>query len=248
MHKPNAYYKSNHVRRFCITYFLFFSACGGAEPKESANVVSVEDYESRTYTVEAGDAEMEGLLGTVTEDEMQRVFGRNRARLMKCYEDAVYDLEEIEGTVEFELEVPAEGNVESAFISKSDLGSIEAESCMLDIIKTFKFKRAQGGVAVLYYPMELEAPYAHPEFIPWIRRDVATVLKEHRSEVAQCLGGQKGIQITAYIGRGGQALSAGAAAVSIEAYPGAVCVAKALRTWTFEDPNSESLAKLSLDF
>jgi hypothetical protein len=227
----------------------FLTACGAAQPEGSnENVVSVEDYETQTFTVEAGEGQVEGLLGNVTQDEIERVFGNNRSRLMKCYENATFDLEEIEGTLKFELEVPENGSVQSAFISESDLGSLETESCMLKIVKNFNFKRAPGGIAVLYYPLELEAPYAHAAFIPWSRNDVSDVVGAHRSEISKCLGGQKGVQLTAYIGQGGRVLAAGAAAETIEAYDGAICLAKAIRGWTFQDPSSESLAKLNLVF
>lgn len=233
---------------FVLPIVMLCVACGGSEPKQTVKIISVEDYETQEFSVEAKDAQVQGLLGNVTQDEIERVFNDHRPRLMKCYEDAVYDLEEIEGTVRFEAEVPESGNVESVFISQSDVGSIETEGCMLDIIKGFRFHRAPGGVAVIYYPMELVAPYDHPGFIDWSNGDVADVVDAHRSEVSNCLGGRAGVTVTAYIGKGGAVLSAGAAASSADAYGAAVCVARAVRGWRFPDPDSEKLAKLSLDF
>ncbi len=237
------------MRLICILPLIILcAACGGSEPKQTAKVISVEDYESQQFSVEAKDAQVKGLLGNVTQDEIERVFNDHRSRLMKCYEDAVYDLEEIEGSLKFEAEVPESGLVESVFISTSDVGSIETEGCMLNIIKSFRFTRAPGGMAVIYYPMELVAPYEHPGFINWDNGDVSDVIDQHRGEVSECLGGQSGVSVTAYIGKGGVTLSAGAAASTVDAYDAAVCVARAVRGWRFQDPSSEKLAKLSLDF
>ena len=81
---------------------LVIAGCGGSESQKNVKVISVEDYETRTFSVEAKDAEVEGLLGTVTQDEIERVFGAHRSAMLRCYEDAIYDLEEIEG----ELKLP----------------------------------------------------------------------------------------------------------------------------------------------
>ena len=222
------------------------TGCGGAAKKENTNVVSVEDYETSTFTVGAGEGEVEGLLGNVTQEEIERVLGNHRNAIMRCYEDAVFDLEEIEGELRFEVEVASDGTVNHAFISDSDLGSIETESCMLRIIEGFKFNRAPGGVAVINYPFELEAPYDHPAFADWPQGKIDSVVEAHRAELSSCLRGVTGVHLTVYIGTGGVVLSAGASAETLEAYGKAACVSQAARSWVFSDPGS-NIVKARID-
>jgi len=233
-------------RHIHVIAAVLVMGCGGAG-KEDPTVVSVEDYESGTFTVEAKEASVEGLLGTVTDDEIHRVFNDSMRSLLKCYEDAVFELEEIEGKLRFGLEVASDGSVNHAFISESNLGSLETEACMLQHIRRFHFTRQPGGVAVLSYPLELIPPYDHPAPEAWSQSQLNGVLDAHQGEISGCLRGKTGVVVTLYIGQGGVVLSAGAAAADIDAFDGAVCVARAARGWTFSDPGDE-LIKTELDF
>ncbi len=227
---------------------MLLIACGGKKQEETAKVVSVEDYESSTYSVGAGEGSVEGLLGNVTQDEIERVFGENGNAMMRCYASALEDIEEIEGEVRFEIEVVSDGSVRKAFISSSDLGSIDAESCMLNRVKGFHFNRAPGGPAILYYPLILEAPYDPAEPKVWGNGDVRNVLEEHADEVDSCLKGNGGVHVTAYVGQGGMVLSAGASGNDMSAYECARCVATAMRRWVFRAPPANNLVKVQLDF
>jgi hypothetical protein len=236
------------MRKIIIISLLYLmTGCGGASENNTANVISVDDYQTSTYTIEAKDESVEGLLGNVTQDEMERVFSNSRSALLRCYEDAVYDLEEIEGNLRFEMEVASDGSVMSAYISESTVGSLETESCMLNIVRRFSFNRVPGGVAVISYPMELEAPYDHPPFIEWPDSKLMPVVQSHQSEIDGCPGGGAGSRVTLYIGKGGMVLSAGGAAASADALDGAFCIAERARGWTFEDPG-DRLVKVRLDF
>ncbi len=219
--------------------------CGGAEKEQPSKVVSVKDYESATYSVEAQEGMVQGLLGNVTDDEIHRVFDNNMRRLLKCYEDEVFELEEMEGSLRFELEVASDGSVNHAFVAESNLGSIVTEECMLRYIEGFHFDRVPGGVAILSYPLELLPPYDHPAPKAWSREQLAGVLAEHQDEISGC-GAFDGV-VTLYIGQGGVVLSAGASGSDKSAFKGAACVAKAARGWTFADPGGD-LIKAAIDF
>ncbi len=236
------------MTRFIFTSIIlcvYLSACGGAEKKET-KVISVEDYETGTFSVEAGDGQVEGLLGNVTGDELERVFANNRRSMERCYEEAVMDLEELEGTLRFQAEVASDGTVSSAFIMESDLGSVDAEMCMLQVVKEMTFKRVKGGVAIIYYPLELEAPYAHPPFVTWPDKKIDKVVNQHRAELNRCLKGKSGIHLTLYIGMGGMVLSAGGAAETLDAYEATTCAAGVTRSWRFDDPG-DNLVKAHID-
>ncbi len=222
-------------------------ACGGKQEQNNGKVVSLEDYESSTYKIEAGNGSIEGLLGNVTQDEIERVLAENRSAMLRCYENAVEDLEEIEGDLRFEIQVASNGTVDEAYISAGDLGSIETESCMLNIVKKFRFKRVPGGVALLSYPMSLEAPYDHPTPAQWNNSNISSVIDKYRSEIDECIQNQTGVHVTAYVGKGGVVLSSGAAGDTAEAYSNAQCLAQCMKKWSFASP-PDDLAKVRLDF
>lgn len=224
-------------------------SCGGKQPQESSNVVSVEDYESSTFSVEAKDASVQGLLGNVTQDEIERVFSNHQNAMLGCYQDAIEDLEEIEGELRFEIQVASDGTVDSAFISSSTLGSIDTESCMLDLVEQFHFERAPGGVAVIYYPLTLEAPYDPPEPEIWTNQDVAKVILKNRSDIDACFEqSSSGVHVTLYVGKGGMVLSSGASGETLDAYKSATCLARSAQSWVFSDPGGDELVKVELDF
>ena len=227
---------------------LLIVACGGKKQEDTTKVISVEDYETSTFSVGAGEGSVEGLLGNVTQDEIERVFSNNQNAMMRCYQEVLEDVEEIEGELQFDLEVASDGSVQSAFISSSDLGAVSAESCMLSRVRGFHFNRVPGGIAVLYYPLTLEAPYDPPDPQIWDNARVSDVLNEHAAEVEECLGGATGVKVTAYVGKGGMVLSAGASGADADTYDHAVCLARAAQSWVFQSPPSNDLVKVSLDF
>lgn len=226
---------------------IFLIACGGKKPQDNTKVVSVADYETSTFSVEAGEGSVQGLLGNVTQDEIERVFSSHRSAMLRCYENAIEDVEEIEGEVKFELQVASDGSVDFAFVSHSDLGSADTESCMLEKVKNFHFKRVPGGVAVIYYPLTLEAPYEPPDPEVWDNNKVSEVISAHRDELESCLNQQTGAHVTLYVGKGGMVLSAGASGETREAFDSAQCVARTARSWTFSPPKKD-LAKVHLAF
>jgi hypothetical protein len=230
-----------------VSIGFYIAACGGKNQESNTKVVSVEDYETSTFTVGAGDGAVQGLLGTVTDDELERVFAEHREVMMRCYENALEDLEEIEGEVRFDMEVASDGTINSAFVSSSDLGSSDTESCMLDIVKNLQFKRVSGGLAMINYPLTLDAPYDFPEPSAWTNNTVESVLSEHQSEISGCIQGRSGAHVTLYVGKGGMVLSSGASGDTKEAYESASCIASSAKTWTFSAPLGD-LAKVRLDF
>lgn len=236
------------MRRIIFIIIIIMSTgCGGAK-EETPKVISVKDYETSTFSVEAKDAAVEGLLGTVTDDEIHRVFDNNMRYLLKCYEDEVFELEEMEGSLTFELEVASEGTVNHAFIRESSLGSLETESCMLRKVEGFTFQRQPGGIAVLSYPLELLPAYDHPAPKPLTRADIGDKIdSEYGEDVSGCLNGGSGVVLTFYIGQGGMVLAAGASAYDVDTYESAMCLAKAARGWRFDDPGND-LAKATIDF
>jgi hypothetical protein len=189
----------------------------------------------------------EGLLGNVSAEDVQRVIENNQDALAKCYGMALEVEEAIEGTLRIRMEIGPDGRASKAFVEQGDLGSLEAEECMLARVESFSYPRSRGGNARVSYPLVLTSPYDPPRPELWPASRLDALAAEHDAEVRQCLAGAAGAEITLWVGPGGRALSAGAAASSPEAYRGAACVARAAMGWTFPDPGAGP-AKATLSF
>ena len=196
---------------------------------------------------EGSTMEVEGTLGTVDEHDVEDVINGKMASLTACYELALEDLDIIEGQLMLSLQIDERGRAVNLFVRSGDLGSIEAESCILKKIEKMQFPRSGGGIAHIDYPLAFEAPYDPPEPEDWSESRVNHTVKAHRSDVDQCLKGQSGVLITVYIEAGGIVTASGAAADDVERYEAANCLAWAVRNWTFDSPSVEA-AKVSISF
>ncbi|MCP4199267.1 MAG: AgmX/PglI C-terminal domain-containing protein [Proteobacteria bacterium] len=222
--------------------------CGGSvsQTKAADDVAGDEETGGGAECGQDG-MEVDGLLGSVAQDEVERVFDRQMSRLLDCYADVVEDIEEVAGAIEIALQVDPAGTVVEAYLPHSDLGSLEAESCILKKIRGFTFARSGCGMAYIKKAVTFEAPYDHGELLQWGRPSVAETLYEHAPDVERCLAGETGVDIVVYVGKGGVVWSSGASAESLQKLQGARCLATAVRSWEFKDPG-EDVAKVRLNF
>jgi len=230
------------------------TACGGAGPAETetADEVAPEAPTERAPAGEVGAAgtsmEVSGLLGTIPEHKVQQVFERKMDALGECYGLAIEVLEEIEGQLEVSLAVGADGSVTEVFLRDGTLGSVEAEECIRGKVERFRFPAPEGGGrAEVSYPLVLDAPYDPPEPQNWSGPRLNEVVAANTADMERCLAGQTGVQLTLYIGPGGQVVSAGATADTAELYDAALCLARAAASWVFPDPG-EQPAKATAEF
>ncbi len=224
--------------------------CGGGAPVASTTPEdneAVQADDDQAATDGDGDVGVDGLLGTVPQGEVNRVFDDNMQRLYDCYSEALDELEEIEGQIEIAVEVDNDGSVARAYIRRGDLGSTEAEQCMIRRVERFKFKRQGSGIAHVSKELTLEAPYDPPDPNIWGESAVQKVVAEHQTDVSRCLRGKTGVLLTLYVGAGGVVLSAGISAEDPALVDGGYCLAEAARGWAFPDPGSK-IVKVSVPF
>jgi hypothetical protein len=190
---------------------------------------------------------VEGILGSIPEHKVARVMERNMEGLEECYGDALDTLDVIEGAFELVIVVDLDGSVYQTYMRDGDLGSLEAESCMLGKVARYSFPKPGGGRAEVSHALELEAPYDPPEPSDWSGAQLAGVVDQHRDDLERCLGGRIGVQLTVYVGSGGRVVSSGATASEFEMYEAARCLAEAAAAWEFPDPGDKT-AKASVSF
>jgi hypothetical protein len=227
--------------------------CGGASlEKETTPTEETSVSESRPKGVveeNPASVKMEGLLGTISQYDVERAVKRGYEKMFECFQDPWDLLEEIEGSFELVMEVGADGSVLQVYLRDGDLGSRQAETCIVDKVAGFTFPAPEGGdKAMISYAMEIEEPYDHPEPHNWGGAKSREVLTEHMEDLEACLEGETGVTLTVYIGRGGKVVSAGATSSSYELYEAGLCLAKAAEAWIYPEDPGERPAKAVLEF
>jgi len=226
------------------------TACGGA----SSKVVPAGEEPSvaRDDAAPVGDpgdsVQIEGLLGDIPQDDVERVLARKNDAIAECYQEALDALEQIEGSVVLELDVGPDGSVAAAHLRSGSLGSAATEACIVALAKRLKFPKPSGGShASISYPLTLEEPYGHPAPSALSGSEAKAVADANTADVERCLGGATGVQLTLYVGRGGAVVSSGATSDAFETAGAAACLAEAARAWTFPDPGGKT-AKATIAF
>ncbi|MCP4601002.1 MAG: AgmX/PglI C-terminal domain-containing protein [Proteobacteria bacterium] len=232
-----------------MTLLLIGTSCGGSAPKESTTALDVEstDGAEQIDNNTGSGVQVDGILGTIPQEEVDRVFDNHMDGLFNCYNLAIEDLEEIEGQIEFAMQVDTSGSVVQAHIKRGDLGSLETEKCMVNKVERFMFRRQGSGIAHVTKELTLEAPYDPAEPNTWGDTVVKEIVNQNQIDVDKCLGGRTGVQLTIYVWTGGVVASAGASTETHELRDAGYCLAKAARNWTFPDPG-QNVVKMSLDF
>jgi hypothetical protein len=228
-----------------------FAACGGASSESASSAVGGNPAapEGGAPSGDSGDAvQIEGLLGNIPQDDVERVLERKNDAIAECYQEALDVLEQIEGSVVLELDVGADGSVAKAYLRDGSLGSAGTEACIIALAKRLRFPKPSGGShASISYPLTLEEPYGHPAPIDWSGAEAKAVVDANATDAERCLAGATGVQLTVYVGRGGAVVSAGATSDAPETATAAACLAEAALKWSFPDPGGAT-AKATISF
>ncbi len=224
------------------------AACGGPKPEAATGGDAATTAAPAPIAEGGAPVQVEGLLGDIAQTDVERAVQRRNDAIAACYQEALDVSEQIEGSLEIAFEIGADGSVASAYLRNGTLGASEAEACILALAKRIAFPAPHGGTrAEVVYPLALEKPYENAAPAALGEAKARAVAEEHAADVARCVGGAGGVQLTVYVGRGGKVISAGATSDSLDAAAGAACLAEAARAWTFADPGPNG-AKATIRF
>ena len=231
--------RSGRTTTLAVLAGLLLLGCGGGGPK-AADTAADEGTRPEQEPADDG-AQVQGLLGNIPTHEVERVFERGLPKLSECYGLALDISDAISGSLEFAVVVRGDGEVGEVFLRSSDLGSVEAEECMVDAVARFRFPRPRGGDrAELTWSMAVDPPGGRAVVVTWDESRLAAAIEEHREEVDRCLAGAIGVRLTIYIGPGGRVLSAGGSSGGAESAAGVRCLARAAATWILLDPGRDT--------
>jgi len=236
-------------RLFLAAALAQWVACGcGGAAREVVSNEEASGAEPVPARESEGPLQVEGLLGDIPQYDVERAVQKKNDAIAACYQEALDVSEQIEGSIEIAFDVGEDGSIASAHLRNGTLGSIAAETCILDLAKRLVFPAPRGGTrALVVYPLALEKPYDNPAPADWSGAKAGAVADEHGADVARCLGGRGGVQLTVYVGSRGEVISAGATSDELESAEAASCLAAAARAWKFPSPGPNN-AKATLRF
>ncbi len=199
---------------------------------------------------------VKGVNGTLDSDAVQSGIEARFKTVMACVNSRVAALPALGGTLSFKFRVTADGRVRRVQLLASDLGSLSAERCILDVLRTAKFERPDGGEAEFSIPMSFKGTAPFDVLNP-SQRKVAEALRAACKQLlaageagAAPLTVPAGTRLTFYLDERGAVRSAGLAAGGAE-IPGEVAdrlVANATAMILPVKPPAARFAKLSFTF
>ncbi|MCB9538773.1 MAG: energy transducer TonB [Myxococcales bacterium] len=182
--------------------------------------------------------EVEGMQGTLDDDEVARVVSEQMAGFRNCFRRAPGAF--VAGEVLLQFVVAPNGRVDKVWVAQSDLGSWAVEDCLVQTARFLEFPRPMGGG-----PARFVFPFGWNERA---RRLTAPIdeawgyetLRKGRGAIDACReqhGFAGPFHVTAYVGRKGHVMSAGLHAPK-PAGDFAACAVTALGEMGFPNPGS----------
>jgi hypothetical protein len=225
------------------------SACAGSTPPPETmpnwNVAFEKGRAQREAQANAS-VKVRGIEGTLSSYDVRDTMERRNQEFAACHEPRATFLPVLAGSVEFGIEVHADGKVGRVDVRSSDLGDRVLERCLSEVIVNTPFPRPNGGDANVTYTMMLEPASAGHEPESWSEGRIERLLAKRESTLRQTCGidGAKSIVVTAYVDPRGRVVTAGAAAREGVTSAQFDCIADDLRSWPMPKP-SHRFAKVS---
>jgi hypothetical protein len=219
--------------------------CGGGEEEVVEQPVVEQDTGAERPPERNDGVQIEGLMGTITQDQVQRGIEPRMGRFESCFMNRMGELRLLRGRIELAFRVHTDGSVRWVYPRASTVGDRDTERCVIEVASTIRFLRPRGGEAEFAYPLEWPGD---EDRRPPVTMDVTRIeplLEANSAElVSQC--GRASYAVTAYIGRGGQLLAVGASTAEQTAAANLDCVVEGVRAWEMPDPGSYP-AKISFE-
>lgn len=217
--------------------------CGG-EDEESARTTAPPP--ERTSGREAPPparetVQIEGLMGTLSQDDVQRGLEVHMDRFARCFVDRQAEVEVLGGAVELAFRIDVQGHVLWVYPRRSTVGDRVTEQCVLGVASRARFPRPRGGEAEFSFPIGLEPPDDVRPPLNWDADRVAQSVERNQQRVlARCRerGSSAQFHVTAYIARGGAVMTAGASTDDQGAVDAIDCILESVHEWTMPDPGS----------
>lgn len=211
-------------------------SCGSKQkPAEEASQIEVNNDDEFDEGME-----MMQEFGGMNEEKVTKTFKRLVPDLSACLTGAGSDQDYLYGDVAFLVKVNVKGIAQAAHAERSNLGSYQAENCMLEVLKSTRWPKPVGGhIGLARNGMGYDAPGDVRPPVQWSASDVEETLQDpDNAEALRACGRGGPFEITAYIGTNGRVLSAGIAHSDDKGDATAACLIGAVEAMTFKSPGS----------
>jgi len=229
----------------------FVPACGGSAPGPMAIRTAPHAQAHaprRMVDVWGEDSAMQtaGLTGSLAPSEIGSTLRPREEPFSACFATGAGRLRALGGQIRLNFRIDEGGRVQHVFPVDSTVGHREIEECLLDVAYETHFPRPHGGQAEFSWFLSFEA--ADPGRVPvtWDASRVRRVVVRRSGRVlSRCRPSSSTAtyQVTAYVGRSGRIISAGAAVSDPDAVDGLDCVVEAVSRWRL--PRGSRQAKVT---
>lgn len=220
-------------------FALGLVACGGGsestESSESGGTMQSSGGEEGRRADRDDGVEIEGLMGTLSQMEIQRGLEPRMNRFLQCFERRWGQVEVLGGRIELAFRIARDGSVRWVYPRRSSVGDRETERCMLDVARAIRFPQPHGGEAEFAFPLDVDPPDDVRPPLNWDEEHMADTDVDRAAMASSCGGS---FVVTAYVAPGGGVITAGAATASPEAAEQIDCVVDAVRAVQMRDPGS----------
>ncbi len=243
------------MRKLVAILLLLTVACSGNKdgttPKNTPTQTDATPTQDATDngSTDNGSMVIEGDLGEIDQQAVQKKFDDGQDDLMKCIMDGRGNLRYVGGDMSFVFRIALDGSVKWLKM-RSTVGNRGVEKCIYDWASSLKFVKPKGGEAQVSYSWGFD-----PELTPklrWGEDEVGGIIAKARRRLRRCSDGTPqapaSYHLVFYVIPGGEVTSLGISTgdlmVSDDFYR---CVEKVIKKLHFPDTMGR-VAKAELDF
>lgn len=227
------------VRALFVIVAATAAGCGGVQQPDAPSVNPITHAPNPDTPQSTGDGmQVEGLWGSLDPDQISGVINEQMAGFNNCFRKSPGGF--VSGEVHLAFVVDPRGRVEQISIARSDLGAWQIEDCLLKAGQFLVFPPPRGNARAKFaYPLlwnQAGDRLALPMQPAW----GYGALTASKGSIERCRrqhGFNDDFNVTVYVGRLGQVVSAGfdsEVAPQDPALPG--CMVSAVEAMRFPDP------------
>ena len=90
--------------------------------------------------------------GSLSRGEIQAVLNRAQGRIMRCYERALLQNNNLSGRIQYIWTIQPTGRVRGVRQQSSTLSNAAVGNCVAGVLRRLRFPRPQGGAVEVSYP------------------------------------------------------------------------------------------------
>ena len=214
------------------------AGCGGGQPQvDSPRPDNGQGDEQRQGS---SGMNVSAEIGAMDEAATQEVFEKAAPKLTRCFEQALRRVPYLGGEVRLALRVTESGAARWVYVKDSTLGDRQAETCMVEALKSASWPKPQGGEGLAENSYTFEpSPDERPP-VGWTPDALGAPFQDALPQLNDCRkgAGTGALKATMYVDPDGKVLAAGVSGSDDRAESAASCVVDALRGVTFPSPGS----------